>query len=113
MIKSQSTVASDITKKLKGDFSKVQHDSVIKRNKRFISNELFDHMKNLTVPERQQINKSPFADVEKNFRSEWQHVVIETVKQLGSRIAAPSQIFNRNGAVSFPIINNRRRWHGN
>ena len=42
MIKSQSTVASDIAKKLKGDFSKVQHNSVIKRIKRLFTNELFD-----------------------------------------------------------------------
>lgn len=35
MILSESTVASDISKELKGDFSLIQHDSVIKRIKRF------------------------------------------------------------------------------
>lgn len=42
MILAESTVASDISKKLKGDFSLVQHDSVIKRIKRFFTNKLFD-----------------------------------------------------------------------
>ena len=42
MILAESTVASDIAKKLKGDFSLIQHDSIIKRIKRFFSNKLFD-----------------------------------------------------------------------
>ena len=42
MILSESSVASDIAKNLKGDFSLVQHDSVIRRIKRFFKNKLFD-----------------------------------------------------------------------
>ncbi len=42
MILSESVVASDISKHLKGDFSLVQHDSVIKRIRRFFLNKLFD-----------------------------------------------------------------------
>lgn len=42
MILSESTVASDIAKNLKGDFSLIQHDSVIKRIKRFFTNKLFE-----------------------------------------------------------------------
>lgn len=41
MIISESTVASDIAKNLKDDFSLIQHESVIKRIKRFFSNKLF------------------------------------------------------------------------
>ena len=42
MLCAESTVASDIAKNLKDDFSLVQHDSVIKRIKRFFSNKLFN-----------------------------------------------------------------------
>ena len=42
MILSESTVASDISKELKGDFSLIQHDSVIRRIKRFFTNKLFN-----------------------------------------------------------------------
>lgn len=42
MILSESVVASDISKQLKGDFSFVQHDSVVKRIRRFFKNRLFD-----------------------------------------------------------------------
>ena len=42
MILSESVVASDIAKNLKGEFSLVQHDSVIRRIKRFFRNKLFD-----------------------------------------------------------------------
>ena len=42
MILSESTVSSDIAKELKGDFSPIHHDSVIKRIKRFFSNKLFN-----------------------------------------------------------------------
>ena len=42
MILSESVVASDIAKELKNQFSLVQLDSVIKRVKRFFSNELFE-----------------------------------------------------------------------
>lgn len=42
MILSESTVASDIAKNLKDDFSLVHHDSVIKRIKRFFTNKLFN-----------------------------------------------------------------------
>ena len=42
MILSESTVASDISKNLKGDFSNVKYESVIKRIKRLFSNKLFD-----------------------------------------------------------------------
>ena len=42
MICAESTVASDIAKNLKDDFSLVQHDSVIKRIKRFFTNKLFN-----------------------------------------------------------------------
>ena len=41
IIKSESLVAADIAKKLKGSFSLVQHDSVIKRIRRFFKNKLF------------------------------------------------------------------------
>ena len=42
MILSESTVSSDIAKELKGDFSLIHHDSVIKKIKRFFSNKLFN-----------------------------------------------------------------------
>lgn len=42
MILSESTVASDISKELKGNFSLIQHDSIIKRIKRFFTNKLFN-----------------------------------------------------------------------
>ena len=42
MILSESVVASDIAKNLKDDFSLIQHDSVIRRIKRFFSNKLFN-----------------------------------------------------------------------
>lgn len=42
IISSESLVASDISKHLKGDFSLVQHDSVIKRIRRFFKNKLFN-----------------------------------------------------------------------
>lgn len=42
MILSESNVDSDIAKKLKDDFSNIQHDSVIKRIKRFLTNNLFN-----------------------------------------------------------------------
>ena len=42
MIISESLVSSDITKVLKGDFSLVQIDSVIKRTKRLFINKHFD-----------------------------------------------------------------------
>ena len=42
MIISESCVSSDIAKHLKGDFSLVKFDSVIKRIKRFFSNNLFN-----------------------------------------------------------------------
>ena len=42
MINSESCVSSDIAKELKGDFSLVQLDSVIKRIKRFFCNKLFN-----------------------------------------------------------------------
>ena len=42
MILSESVVASDIAKELKNQFSLIQLDSVIKRVKRFFSNELFE-----------------------------------------------------------------------
>lgn len=42
MICAESSVASDIAKELKGDFSLIQFDSVIKRIKRFFTNQLFD-----------------------------------------------------------------------
>ena len=42
MILSESTVSTDIAKNLKGHFSLVQLDSVIKRIKRLFSNKLFD-----------------------------------------------------------------------
>ncbi len=42
MICAESTVASDIARELKNDFSLVQHDSVIKRIKRFFTNKLFN-----------------------------------------------------------------------
>ena len=41
MINSESVVAHDIAKELKGSFSLIQHDSVIKRIKRFYVNKLF------------------------------------------------------------------------
>ena len=41
MVLGESVVASDIAKNLKGDFSLVQHDSVIRRIKRFFINKLF------------------------------------------------------------------------
>ena len=41
MILAESVVASHIAEKLKGDFSLVQHDSVIRRIKRFFINKLF------------------------------------------------------------------------
>ena len=42
MLLSESTVASDISKKLKDDFSLIQQESVIKRIKRFFTNKLFN-----------------------------------------------------------------------
>lgn len=42
MIQSESTVASDIAKKPKDDFSLIQADSVIKRIRRFFKNKLFN-----------------------------------------------------------------------
>ena len=42
MLISESSVASDIAKTLKDDFSLVQHESVIKRIKRLFKNKLFD-----------------------------------------------------------------------
>ncbi len=42
MILSESVSASDIAKNLKDDFSLVQHESVIKRIRRFFSNKLFN-----------------------------------------------------------------------
>ena len=39
---SESLVASDISKSLKDDFSLVQHDSVVKRIRRFFKNKLFN-----------------------------------------------------------------------
>ena len=42
MISSESVVASDISKKLKDDFSLVKHDSVVKRIRRFFKNKLFN-----------------------------------------------------------------------
>lgn len=42
MICAESSVASDIARELKGDFSLIQLDSVIKRIKRFFTNKLFD-----------------------------------------------------------------------
>ena len=45
MILSESSVASDIAKNLKDDFSLVQHESVIRRIKRLFKNKLFDPYK--------------------------------------------------------------------
>ncbi len=42
MILSESVVSSDIAKKLKDDFSLVQHDSVVKRINRFLNNKIFN-----------------------------------------------------------------------
>ena len=42
MIDSESVVASDISNSLKDQFSLVQHDSVVKRIRRFFKNKLFD-----------------------------------------------------------------------
>ena len=42
MLDSESVVASDISKSLKGQFSLVQHDSVVKRIRRFFKNKLFN-----------------------------------------------------------------------
>ena len=42
IINSESLVASDISNSLKDHFSLVQHDSVIKRIRRFFKNKLFD-----------------------------------------------------------------------
>lgn len=42
MFLSESVVASDISKHLKGNFSLIQHDSVINRIRRFFKNHLFD-----------------------------------------------------------------------
>ena len=42
MIDSESVVASDISKSLKDSFSLVQHDSVVKRIRRFYKNKLFN-----------------------------------------------------------------------
>ena len=41
MLHSESVVASDISKTLKNNFSLVQHDSVVKRIRRFFKNKLF------------------------------------------------------------------------
>ena len=45
MILSESSVASDIAKSLKDDFSLIQHESVIRRIKRLFKNKLFDPYK--------------------------------------------------------------------
>ena len=45
MILSESSVASDIAKTLKDDFSLIQHESVIRRIKRLFKNKLFDPYK--------------------------------------------------------------------
>ena len=45
MILSESSVASDIAKTLKDEFSLVQHESVIRRIKRLFKNKLFDPYK--------------------------------------------------------------------
>lgn len=42
MIISESVVATDIAKSLKGPFSLIQYESVVKRIKRFFTNKLFD-----------------------------------------------------------------------
>ena len=42
MILSESSVASDISKQLKDEFSLVKHESVVKRIKRLFNNKLFD-----------------------------------------------------------------------
>ena len=42
MLLSESCVASDIAKHLKDDFSKVQHESVVRRITRFFTNKLFN-----------------------------------------------------------------------
>ena len=42
MIDAESSVASDIAKKLKGNFSLVQFDSVTKRIRRLFNNKHFD-----------------------------------------------------------------------
>ncbi len=42
MIDSESVVASDISKSLKGSFSLVQHESVVKKIRRFFKNKLFN-----------------------------------------------------------------------
>lgn len=42
MTKAQSSVASDITKELEDKFDFVQHDSNVKRIRRFYNNKLFD-----------------------------------------------------------------------
>ena len=42
MLASESLVASDISKSLKDNFSLVQHDSVVKRIRRFFKNKLFN-----------------------------------------------------------------------
>lgn len=42
MILSESVVASDISKQLKGDFSLVNHDSVVKRIRRLFKNKFFE-----------------------------------------------------------------------
>lgn len=42
MINAESSVACDIAKNLKDDFALIQHNSVIKRIKRFFSNKLFN-----------------------------------------------------------------------
>lgn len=42
MILSESVITFDIAKNLKGDFSLVQHDSVIRRIRRFFTNKLFN-----------------------------------------------------------------------
>ena len=45
MILSESSVASDIAKTLKDEFSLIQHESVIRRIKRLFKNKLFDPYK--------------------------------------------------------------------
>ena len=42
MINAESTVASDIAKKLKDDFSLIQHESIIRRIKRLFTNKYFN-----------------------------------------------------------------------
>ena len=45
MILSESSVASDIAKSLKDDFSLIQHESIIRKIKRLFKNKLFNPYK--------------------------------------------------------------------